>query len=196
MTEATENQIRAAQLIEDLWNDPELGAQIQAKAKAKFPEVKTSDVGLAPHLAPVKKQIDAQAEELKKLREELAERDKKEKERQEAADALTYTQKLAAAREAFSLTDEGYQKMLDHMKATGNYQDAMGAAAFIASQNPPPPPPGPTFGPQSLDLFGSQKERADERFRSLHTDPQNYMDEELALFVKDPAKYTAETLGH
>src|SRR5271165_1290005 len=194
MTEASENQVRAAQLIEALWNDPELGAKIQARAKEKFPDVRTPDSGLAPYIEPVKKQIEAQAAEMQKLRDELAERDKKDKERQDAADALTYTQKLAAARDAFSLTDEGYQKMIDHMKATSNYSDAMGAAAFIASQNPPPPPPGPSFGPQDLNFVGSAK--ADDRFKSLHTDPQNYMDEELALFFKDPARYTAETFGN
>jgi hypothetical protein len=192
--DATEHQMRAAQLIDELWNDPDIGARIQAKAKEKFPDVRTPDTGLAPHLDPFRKQLEAQQEEMKKLREELSERDKKDKERQEAADKLTYEQKLAAARDAFRLTDEGYQKMLDHMKATSNYHDAMGAAAFIASQNPPPPPPGPSFGPQHLNLFGSKN--LDESLALLHRDPEAYRDAELTEFFKNPDKYVAETLGN
>lgn len=194
MAEATENQIRAARLIEDLWNDPEIGARIQAKAKEQFPDVRTPDAGLAPHLDPIRKQNEALQKQLDELKAERAkEREDAEKVKQEA-DKATYEQRIHEARKSFNLTDEGFDKMIERMKATGNYQDPLAAAAFVASQNPPPPAPGPTFGPQSLNLFGSEK--ADDRFKSLHRDPQHFMDEELSLFVRDPDRYVSETFGN
>jgi len=190
---ATQAQLRAAELIDSLWNDPDIGAKIQAKAKEKFPDVRTSDEGLIPHLEPLKKQNEALQKRLDEMEaERKTEREAAAKEREEA-EKKTYEQRIAAARDAYNLTEEGFDKMIARMKETGNYQDPDAAAAWVASKNPPPPPPGPTFGPQSLNLYGSEK--ADDRYKSLHRDPQRYMDEELTEFVRDPDKYVRETLG-
>ena len=195
MAEATPAQIRAEQLVNKLWRDQELGSKVQKLAKETFPdaEIHTVDETLAPALAPLKAQNDTLAAELKAMREEREAERKAAKERADEEQKISFQDQIAKARDAYSLTDEGFDKMVARMKATGNYQDPEAAAAWVSSKEPPPPAPGPTFGPQSLNLFGSQK--ADENLALLHRDPERYADEQFALFQQNPDKYVAETFG-
>ena len=130
---------------------------------------------------------------MKTFREEREADRKSAREREDEAQKLSFQEQIAKARDAYSLTDEGFDKMVERMKATGNYSDPEAAAAWVSSKNPPPPPPGPTFGPQSLNLFGSQK--PDENLALLHRDPERYADEQFALFSQDPDAYVKETFG-
>ena len=70
---------------------------------------------------------------------------------------------------------------------------AEAAAAWVASKTPPKQTAGPTWAPQSLNLFGSKN--YDENLASLHRDPQGFMDQQLTEFVSDPDKYVADTFG-
>lgn len=197
MAEATTAQIRAAELLEQLWNDEEIGAKIQATAKEKYGDVKTSIDVVEPFIKPLKKQLDEETkklqDELKTLREEREAEKKAAQEKAEEDQKKSFENAIEAARKNYALTDEGFDKMVARMKATGNYTDPDAAAAWVSSQNPPPPPPGPTFGPQPLNFWGSQK--ADETLAELHRDPQRYMDNQLSEFVRDPDKYVRETYG-
>ncbi len=193
MAEATLAQQRAAELLEGLWNDPEIGAKIQKAAKDKYSDVKTIDDAVAPVLEPLRKQNEALAAELKSLREEREAEKKAAEERKAEAEKQSFQQQIEAARKNYSLTDEGFDKMVERMKATGNYTDPDAAAAWVASKNPPAAVKGPTFGPQSLNLYGSQK--ADENMAALHRDPQAYMDAQLSEFISDPDRYVRETFG-
>ncbi len=195
MAEATTAQIRAEQLVNKLWRDGKLGADVQKLAKETFPdaEIHTVDETLAPVLAPFRAQNEALAAELKAMREEREAERKAAKERADEEQKASFQDQIAKARNAYNLTDEGFDKMVERMKATGNYQDPEAAAAWVSSKEPPPPPPGPTFGPQALNLFGSQK--FDEKRALLHHDPEAYADAEFAEFARDPDAYTAETFG-
>lgn len=189
--------IRAQQLVEALWLDGKSGAALHAKAKELFPDIRTPSDTTALLSAQMEErfsaQFNAQAEELKKLREERAA--EREEAAKEAADKqkLSFEKQINAARDAYNLTDEGFDKMVARMKETGNYTDPESAAAWVASKTPPAPISGPTFGPQELNLFGSSQ--ADEKMAALHRDPQRYMDMELTEFSRDPARYVAETFG-
>jgi len=195
MAEATAAQIRAEQLVNKLWRDKEVGSKVQKLAKETFPdaEIHTVDETLEPVLAPFRAQNDALAAELKAMRDEREADRKAAKERADEDQKLSFQAQISKARDAYNLTDEGFDKMVERMKATGNYQDPEAAAAWVSSKEPPPPPPGPTFGPQALNLFGSQK--ADESLALLHNDPERYADEQFALFQRDPDAYVRETFG-
>ena len=195
MAEATAAQIRAEQLVNKLWRDGKLGADVQKLAKETFPdaEIHTVDETLAPVLAPFRAQNEALAAELKAMREEREADRKAAKDRADEYQKISFQAQISKARDDYNLTDEGFDKMVERMKSTGNYQDPEAAAAWVSSKEPPPPPPGPTFGPQSLNLFGTQK--ADENLALLHRDPERYADEQFALFQSDPDKYVAETFG-
>ena len=193
MAEATAAQIRAAELLETLWHDGEIGERIQKAAKAKWDDVKTTGEAFAPIVAPLKAGQDALAAELKAIREERAAERNANEDRGNEVQKKTFQASLEDARKSYNLTEEGFDKMVERMKTTSNYSDPEAAAAWVASKTPPVRVDGPTFGPQSLNLYGSQK--ADENMASLHRDPQRYMDEQLSEFVRDPDRYVRETMG-
>ncbi|MDE2096575.1 MAG: hypothetical protein KGL39_04955 [Patescibacteria group bacterium] len=181
---------RLKKLSEALWNDAELGAKIQARAKEMFPDAKTNEDVFGPMLNPLRAENEKLSKRLSEMQEErIAEK----KAAEEAKTRQTLEAQLDAARKNYSLTDEGFDKMVARMKETGNYADADAAAAWVASKTPPAKVDGPTWAPQALNLFGSKK--YDEALNELHRDPQSYMDSQLSQFVRDPDAYVAETFG-
>lgn len=179
---------RARELLGDLWNDRDLGAQIRKKAKEKYPDVVLPE----DHLEP---QFTALNEANQKLEAKLKEmQDEREAERKAAAEnsqAANLQTALDNARNRFNLTDEGFDKMVARMKETGNYTDAEAAAAWVAQQTPPTPQIKSYMGPQNINLFGSSDH--DERFAQLHRDPSGrFLDEEFKSFFTDPDAYVRE----
>ncbi len=190
MAEATEAQIRALAILEESWNDPEFGTALQKKVKAKFPDAKTNEDVFAPVINPLRAENAALAKKLEKIEEERA---AERKEREETSMKRSLDEALTSARKNYNLTEEGFDKMVARMKETGNYSDADAAAAWVASKTPPAPVAGPSWKPQSMNLFGAKK--FDEAFAELHRDPQEYMDNQLSIFASDPDAYVAETFG-
>jgi hypothetical protein len=190
MAEATQAQIRAEELLNAGWLDPEIGVKLRKIAKAKYPDAKVVDDVVEPFLAPLQAQNEALQKRLDKLEEERAaeraEADKK-------SSQMSMEQMLDSARKSYSLTDEGFDKMIARMKETGNYADADAAAAWVASKTPPAAPKGPTWSPQDLDLFGSKN--LDESKAKLHKNPIGYQDDVLAEFYRDPDRFVRESLG-
>ena len=187
MTDVAAERLRA--LAETLWTDKELGAKVQARAKEMFPDVKTNEDVFSPVLNPLREENAAMAKRLEAMQEKLAAREKAE----EKTQRVSLEKQLDAARKNFNLTDEGFDKMVARMKETGNYSDADAAAAWVASKAPPAAVAGPTWKPQSMDLFGIKNH--DESMAALHRDPVGYQDAQLAEFVSDPDKYVADTFG-
>ena len=142
MAEATQAQIRAQELLEQLWLDGDIGEKIRKAAKAKFPDAKILDDTVAPFVAPLKAENAALKERLDKMEADRA----AEREAAEKHSAQTNLESaLARARQDYNLTDEGFDKMVARMKETGNYADADAAAAWVASKTPPAAPAGPTW---------------------------------------------------
>ena len=187
---ATQTEVRAARLVEQLWNSADLGPQVRAQAKALFPDIQLPEE--APVIAPIKAENDALRQRLEKLEADIAERDRTTGEERAFAD-LEGAVKRAVTK--FGLTDEGRAAMLDRMKETKNYTDVEAAAAWVAHSKPPAPTSGPSWvtNSQRINLFGSAEK--DERYKALHTDPEGYLESELRTFAADPDKYTAETFG-
>lgn len=183
--------LRSKELIDALWNDGEVGQKIQATAKAKWNDIKTTEDILNPIVEPHLQKMKAMEEKYEKL---LKEREEEKRASDDDKARRKLEDQLEDARRKFNLTEEGFNQMVERMKSTGNYSDAEAAAAYVASQTPPAKVTGPTWGPQDLDLFGS-KNRSDELVQ-LHRDPMGYMDSQLTEFVRDPDKYVRDTLGN
>jgi hypothetical protein len=184
MAEATTPQndprlVRAGALLDKLWNDPKVGAAIRASAKEMYPETAVPEdnpvfVALRDENAALKARFD-------KMEEDRAAERKAAAEKQADADIGA---KLEAARTKFSLTQEGFEKMVQRMKDTQNYTDAEAAAAWVASQSPPvSPTKGPSWAPQSLNLYGSKT--PDDNFALLHKDPEAYFDATVAEILAE-----------
>ena len=185
MTDSAADRLKV--LAEALWNDRELGPKVQAKAKEMFPDAKTNADVVDPWLNPLREQNEKLAKDLEDLRKERAE---EKKAASEASMKRSLEESLDNARKAYNLTDEGFDKMVSRMKETNNYSDAEAAAAWVASKTPPAPVEGPTWAPQTLDLWGTGKR--DESMALLHRDPMAFADSQFAAFVRDPEGFTNE----
>ncbi len=182
LREPTESEIRAAKLVEKAWRDPELGPKIRATAKAEFPDVRIPEDDLSPVLAPILAQNKALGEQLEALTKKMSEREAKETE----AETFASIQKnVDSAVAKFNLTEEGRKAMLDRMKEQNNL-DADAAAALIA-HNAPKPQAAPRYLPQKMNLYGSAEQ--DEKFKLLHTRPDDFFDSEVAALINDPDGY-------
>lgn len=179
---------RVREAFNALWGDKTLGAQVRAKVKEIYPDVQTPEDQFDPYVAPLKAELEAMRAE-RAAEKEAAATEKVEREKVAAQANLEAS--LEAARRKFNLTGDGFDKMCERMKATGNYTDAEAAAAWVVQQTPLPAAPGPYLGPQNINLFGSSEK--DENFALLHADPQGrFLDAEFTAFMKDPAGYCAE----
>jgi hypothetical protein len=185
---------RYQNLVAKLWADPELGGAVRKLAKEQYPDVTLPEDSLAPILAPLQKQNQALADELKALREDrAADRKAREDAEKERADS-DFAKRFDEAAAQYNLTDEGKAKMRERMVETKNYTDPYAAAAFILSQNPPAPPPGPMYGAADLNFAGSSQ--VDPSYALLHQDPGKYLDSEIRKAWGPNAKeYVAREMG-
>lgn len=174
---------RARDLVNKIWTDGDLGPKVRAKAKEMFPDISIPEEQVAPAIAPL-------AEENKKLREQfeaLAKRiEDKDKADSDKQAQLSMEQALEKARKKYSLTDEGFEKMVARMREKGNFSDAESAAAWVASETPPPKPAsGPSWAPQDLNLYGSKT--ANDDYKLLHTDTSAFFDKTVADILNESA---------
>jgi len=168
---------RARGLLDKLWSDPKEGMAFKRKAKAIMPELRIPDVEAIDSVAPViEARIGDVDTKLNKLIERLDTNDKKTREKNEEAD---FEAACAAARKEYQLTDDGWAKVIERMKATNN-PDPAAAAAWVTDHMPRPKPIGGSsgFGPQKLNLFGSG--RVDEDWKELHQDPDAWFDKTVS----------------
>ena len=189
---ATQNQIRAEQLVEDiLASDPELGARIHERARKMFGDIKPSLLDnvkktvVEPEVAVVREQLKDTQAQLAKALERLDARDRKDDEDK------TFTEmqrSVQAAVSKYALTKEGEQKMLDWMKENKVY-NAEAAAAVVVHNAPPPASSGPSWSPRKNNYYDASGE-AEEALKLLHRSPDDFTDAEIDKFLKDPDEYT------
>jgi hypothetical protein len=192
MRPATQNQMRAEQLIEELFNDPELGPKAHDRAQKKFGDIRPhaatviKQAVVEPEVAGIRKALEESNEKLNKALERLNARDKRDEE-EKTLNELRAAVKTAV--DKYSLTPEGEQKMLDWMRENKVY-NAEAAAAVVVHNAPPAPSSGPSWAPSKANFYGTAS--ADEAFTRLHKDPIGFQDEEIAKFLQNPAQYAAE----
>jgi ElaB/YqjD/DUF883 family membrane-anchored ribosome-binding protein len=184
---------RADRLLRELLGDTKVGPTVRAKAKELYPDVSFVE----DKIDPIAEQLRAENAKLREEWEtERAARASEKAAAEEAAAKQRMEASLSEAKAKFGLTEDGFNQMVERMRETGNYTDALGAAAYVVSQAPKPKAPGPTFGPQALNLFGSQRDTGAEGMKFLHTDPLGFQDAQLAAFVQDPDGFVNGTAGY
>jgi Skp family chaperone for outer membrane proteins len=189
---AVDVDARTKALFESLWNDKELGAKVRAKAKAMYPDVTLPEDSFEPIINPMREQLDAMRAELEADRKALAD---EKAETAAARQKASLEDAINGARTKYSLTDEGFDKMVARMKETANYTDADAAAAWVAQQTPPVTAKRADWLPRKANFLGSAELNENEDFKLLHTNPDRYLDSQLERFVNDPDAYVAETFG-
>ncbi len=181
-------EARALRLYDALLKDKSLSAAVKKKTTEIFPDVDFPELAEAEAaVAPVQAKLDKLMEELAKEREERA----KEKEERESADfTRKFEERIQAAREKYSLTDEGFEKMTERMKSLKNYEDADAAAAWVAQQTPAPARVNKAdWMPMRIGQEQSIRENK-ELMDLLHTDPQGFELHMIQEFLDSPDDFT------
>jgi hypothetical protein len=174
---------RAQKLVDAQWKDPKNGAAFRAKAKELFNDISLPEDQVDPVVAPLREKLESLETANKTLLERIEKRDKDEADK--AAQTSLETA-LENARKKYSLTDEGFDKMVSRMKETSNYTDAEAAAAWVASNMPAPKTAnGPSWQPQNLDFYGSKVQNDD--FALLHKDPEAFFDQTVSQILTEAA---------
>lgn len=177
---------RAKALLDAIWNDSDLGPKARAKAKAMYPDVTLPEDHMTPMLDPLRAQLDRTEAALARVEEER----KAEREAREAEGAKQNLESaIAGARERYNLTDDGFDKMIAHMKETNNFTDADGAAAWVAQQTPVNTPTKAEWMPRKANFLGSAREEQDEAIQFLHNHPEDFLEAHLEEFAANPYGY-------
>lgn len=172
---------RVEQLVNDLWDDAELGPKVRAKAKEKWPETRIPEDQVNPLVKPLEEKAAALQARIDAMEKEQKDREKAAAEAQGQKDMEA---RLDAARKKYALTDEGFDKMVSRMKETQNYLDAEAAAAWVTDNNPPPKPTsGPTWATKRVDIFG--RETAGESLKRLHSDPDRWVEDTIGEVLRE-----------
>lgn len=176
-------------LLNDLWDNPEHGATVKRAAKAVNPALRVPEIDVAePLLKPLKDELSAKDEEIKKIREEF-EADRKA--RQDDRDLDDLKTKLAKAQKDHRLTDEGMAEVKKIMAERGVADPDIAAKYVAANIEPAKPVRGSNFGPTDANIFGIDGKSAEDDIKALHQDPLKWMDkavpEIMAEFEQDAA---------
>ena len=175
----TQVAFRAAKLLGDLVAHPTHGAAAKRMIKelnpsANFPEVEAEDRFGKVVDEKTQKVLDR----LEAFEAKQAERDKAAEDSRVEAD---FTKRLDAVRSKYRFND--VDKVIERMKAQ-NSPDVEAAAAWVNENTAKPDPvAGPSYMPQDVDLYGSKSR--DEKWRSLHENPQNWFDQQVREIMAD-----------
>lgn len=190
---------RSRELLEAAWKDPALRSGLRKHIKEKFPDRHLVDDDFDAVSAPLRADIDDLKKQNQELLDTIKKRDEEREKRLTERRDAEYITNLEAARKRFALSDEGFEKMKAHMLATGNYTDAMGAAAYILSQEPPVIAPGPLYGSGYVNFANSSEVSDDARYKLLHSGqdgPAKYLEAEIRdAFGPNAKDYVAKEMG-
>lgn len=190
---------RSRELIAKVYADPILRPGLRKHLKDSLPELHLPDDDFDAMSAPLRLQNEALAKQIEEMSANLKQRDEAAAKREQELRDSQYADRLEAATKRFNLTDEGRQKMIDHMKATGNYTDPLGAAAYVVSQEPPTMAPGPMYGSSTINFAGVGDSSELERYKLLHSGldgPGRYLEAEIRdAFGPNAQQYVAKEMG-
>lgn len=174
---------RGMGVLNKMWTDPKDGLEFKRKVKKVEPTWAIPEVDVVEQAAaPFRAEIDT----LKKSVTDLVDTIQGErKTAAEKAEERSLQERLDAAQREYRLTPEGMDKVVAHMKETGN-PDPSSAAAWVTDHMPKAKPTSGSsnFGPTAMNLFGVKTQ--DESWKDLHTDPDGWFDREVESILNDP----------
>ena len=176
---------RGAYLLNQLLGDPrtaEEAEKLVAKINpnAQFPMRDRREALIAPVMTELEKErARVAALEAKWAARETADAEAAQR---RAEDELLARVENVKAKRGFS--DEMMTKVMDRMRANNN-PDVDAAAAWVAESVPKAgPATGHDFLPTTVDPFGTTS--GEEKWQSLHKDPDRWLTSELRSIAKDP----------
>lgn len=171
-------------LTNELWNDKDHGLTFKRLVKAKRPNSRVPEIDIAePLVASLTAKLDDQAKAHQALLDKIAKDDKAAEDRRAERDLIAA---IDGAQRKYRLSDEGRDQMIAHMKAAGS-ADALGAAAFVASNQPAPAAIAATgLMPSDMNLFGAGQVSDDETIQLLHQNPGKWADMQMQALMSDP----------
>jgi hypothetical protein len=181
-----ETLVRAKTLLNDMWNDGDNGMAFKKMVKAKYKDAKIPEIDIVEQAKkPLEEKLSKTEETLKALEKRLNDKDDAEKQSKEEREL---EKDLETARKKFSLTDDGFEKVIKRMKEK-NSLDAEAAAAWVASSEPKAKPATESkLGlPNKANLFGSA--RKDDEWKSLNENPMDWFDGQVEDVINNPEKY-------
>lgn len=189
MTSDEANSLRQAKaLLDGLWNSKATGAKFKRVLKEHNPNFSIPEIDIVDEAKkPIEEEMGKTREELKALRKEMEDDKKSLKEAKEESDLKA---EIEDVRKKFSLTDEGFDKMIKRMKDKKSY-DPEAAAVWVKSQEPKSEIARDSkLGlPGKMNLFGSSSK--DDAWKDLHdaSDPFKHFDKETAAIFDKPEEY-------
>lgn len=179
---------QAKALLDSLWNSKGVGAKFKRVLKEHNPNFSIPEIDIVDEAKkPIEDEIGKTKEELKALRKEIEDDRNKTKEEKEES---TLKAEIEDVRKKFSLTDEGFDKMIKRMKDKKSY-DPEAAAVWVKSQEPKSEMAKDSkLGlPGKMNLYGSNSK--DEAWKDLHdaNDPYKFFDKETANIFDHPEEY-------
>lgn len=170
-------------LTNEIWNDKDHGLTFKRIVKAKRPQTRVPEIDIAePLVASLNTRIEEQAKAHQALLDKIANESKARDDAQAERDLIAA---IDGAQRQYRLTDEGRDRMIAHMKATGS-ADALGAAAFVASKEPAPAAISATgLMPNDMNLFGAGQQSEDEGVQMLHRSPDRWFDNQVNALMSN-----------
>lgn len=142
---------RVHSLLDKMWTHPERAMEVKRLAREIEPSLKVPELDIvsqvdAAHQAKLKEIADKNSELTDRL-------DKLQKELTDERDEGKLRASFDKVKRDYSLTDQGFNEVIDLMKDR-QLADAEAAAALWSRSQPPPARPvsAPTYLPQSMDL--------------------------------------------
>ena len=191
---------RARKLVDAVYRDPNLRGGVAKHIKALYPDQHLVGDDWDAATAPVRGEVEGLKKQLENMASLLKKRDEDEAAARKERENADYTARLAAAREQFNLTDEGFKAMVGRMTETKNYTDPFSAAAYIVSQTPPAAPTGPLYGAGNLNFAGASEPSDDAEYKLLHSGldgPSKFLEANIrrAFDPRTAKDYVAKEMG-
>jgi hypothetical protein len=169
-------------LFDQVWNDPNVGANVRRRAKELRPEINIPDDH--PVAKEARTKIEGLETQVTGLQTMLTEFQAKGQQK-EAETALRA--KLGEVQSRFGFTDDGMAKVIETMQSR-QLADPEAAALIYRETIPKAAPQSPTarLFDTKADMWGTT--RRDEQWEKLHTDPDGFFADVVAeVFSEMPA---------
>jgi hypothetical protein len=155
-------------LLNQVWHDPEVGAQVRKRAKALNPQINIPDEH--PVALEVKSELSATQKRLEAMEKMYQEEREKATQREMETDLRS---RLGKAQDRFKLTDDGLQGTIKLMQER-QISDPEAAAALYVDSLPKSKPSTASSNifPGEFNLFGTKAK--DDNWEKLHTNPDNF----------------------
>jgi hypothetical protein len=170
-------------LLSSLWDHPEHGAEIKLRAKKIRPDLRVPEIDVAePLLKPIREQLTAKEEEIKKQNERL---EKLETSIEDDKQLAKLERDIDKAVKKHRLTGEGKTELIEIMKRGEANTPEAAASIIVANLEPVKPVTGTNFGPSDANILGISGDSPEDDIKALHQDPVKWLDRAIPSILSE-----------